>query len=282
MAKKIEQRAYFGFPTKWDFSYNAKYVSNFDNNFTQSIIESESSDIEFDFDLINGEGIFSNQVFKNIILDIQAQYKNTNNEDLLRDLVNVFRVFAFEAWKSLYMHNFLLRTANGDALNLWGNILGLSREFPAEASNKDYNYFNFDKKRFYQLIFYNPSKPEFAFLADDAFRKLLLLLLQRQFVENKINAINDFLNDSLAEYGGIRLEDSTDMSRSFTWFLESVPNFMRYYIFYKDVLPRPACVGFGIGNNRNRYFGFATPDIEYNVKYVGAFGGVNFINMAFI
>lgn len=119
-------------------------------------------------------------------------------------------------------------------------------------------------------------------MADDAFRKLLLLLLQRQFVENQINAINDFLNDSLAEYGGIRLEDSTDMSRSFTWFLEGVPNFMRYYIFYKDVLPRPACVGFGVGNNRNRYFGFATPDIEYNAKYVGAFDGVNFINMAFI
>lgn len=282
MAKTAEQRAYFGFPTRWDFVYKERYVSNFGNNFTPSILEVEASDIEWDFDFVSGEGIFSNEIFVKIALEIQSQYKNTNNEDLLRDLIEVFRVFAFEAWKSLYMHNFLLRTANGDALDLWGEILGLTREFPAEAVSKNYNYFNFDNKRFHQLIFYNPSQPKCAFLSDEPFRKLLLLLLQRQFIKNDINEVNAFLDNFFAEYGGVNIEDSIDMSSSFTWFLDGIPNYMRYFIFYKDILPRPACVGMGVGNNKNRYFGFVTPDINYNVRYVGAFNATNFINVAFI
>lgn len=282
MAKEIEQRAYFGFPSRWDFVYNERYVSNFGNNFTPSIIEVEAENIEWDFENISGEGIFSNEVFVNIILEIQAQYKNTNNEDLLRDLVEVFRLFIFEAWKSLFLHNFLLRSANGDALDLWGNILGLTREFPAEAVQKNYNYFNFDNKRFYQLIFYNPAQPEYAFLSDEPFRKLLLLLLQRQFIENDIEKVNAFLEEFFAEYGGVRVDDSTDMSRSFTWFLENIPAYMRYYLTNKDILPRPACVGMGVGNNRSRYFGFVTQDIEYNSKYVGAFNSTNFINVGLI
>ncbi len=282
MAKKVEQRAYFGFPTRWDFSYNERYVSNFGNNFTNSIVEVEQEVIEWDFDNVEGEGIFSNGTFVRIVSEIQAQYKNTNNEDLIRDLVEVFRIFIFEAWKSLFLHNFFLATANGDALDLWGNILGLSREFPAEAIGKDYNYFNFDNKRFHQLIFYNPSAPEYAFLSDEGFRDLLLLLLQRQFIKNDTNSVNAFLDNFFAKYGGVNIEDSTDMSRSFTWFSENIPQFLRYYILYKDVLPRPACVDMGVGNNKNRYFGFETEDINYNAKCVGAFNATNFINVGLI
>ena len=279
---KITQYAYFGFET-YDPIYNSKYVSNFGNNFTPSIQESISlEDTIGDLGDLGGVGYFSNEVFVGIVAQIQSQYKNTNNEYLLRDLVEIFRIFVFEAWKSLFFHNFYLSTANGDSLDLWGNILGLNRQFPSENVNKDYNYFNFDDKRFYNLIFYNPTQPEYASLDDESFRKLLLLLLQKQFIDNNLDSANEFLNRFFEEYGGITIQDSTNMESGFVWFLENVPAFLKYYLVNKDVLPRPACVGMGTGNNKNRYFGFATGDVLYDIQNVGAFNSTNFINAALI
>ena len=228
------------------------------------------------------EVYFNGDTFSDILSDIQSQFKNTNNEDLLRDLVEIFKVYIFGAWKSLFKDNFYLSTANGDSLDLWGYILGINRYFPKEATGEDYNYFNFDNKRFYQMIFYNPVTPEFDTLSDDSFREILLLLLQKQYISNNLQSVNNFLNDFFSQYGGIRLQDSTDMIGSYVWFLGLIPDYLVYYISFKDILPRAACLGQGVGQNFNRYFGFETGDVDYDVNYVGAFYNTNFIDVALI
>lgn len=228
------------------------------------------------------EAYFNGIGLKEVINDIQAQFRNTNNEALLDDLVKLFEMYIFNAWKSLFKDNFYLSTANGDSLDLWGYILGMSRFFPADSTSEEYNYFNFDYKRFDRLIFYSPSNPAYSTLSDDAFREILLLLLQKQYISNNLQSVNNFLNDFFSQYGGIRLQGSNDMISSYVWFLGLVPDYLVYYIFYKDILPRAACVGQGIGQNFNRYFGFETGDIDYDVNYVGAFYNTNFIDMALI
>ena len=225
---------------------------------------------------------YNGEVFNEIVSQIQSQFKNTNNEALLADLVEIFKTYIFEAWKSLFMHNFYLSTANGDSLDLWGHILGISRFFPGNVDGEDYNYFNFDRERFYQLIFYNPAQPEYNTLSDEGFRKILLLLLQKQYIKNNLQDVNDFLNEYFAEYGGIRIQDSLNMKNGFVWFLGVIPDYLRYYILFKDILPRAACVGQGVGQDVNRYFGFETNDLNYNLSYVGAFYNTNFIHPALI
>lgn len=210
--------------------------------------------------------------------DIQGQYTYSNVGEFARGILKVFEKHCGRAYNSLIYDNFSLSTANGDSLDLWGNILGLSRYIPSDPIGKDYNYFNFNNKQFVQLIFNNPLSPEYGTIDDTGFRELLLFLLQRQYVFPSPFNLNEFLSSFFGKYGGVYIEDSFDMSYQTVWFNETIPSWLSYKISVNDILPRPAGVGSKFGISYNRFFGFETDDDEFNEKYVGNFYGCNFID----
>lgn len=221
---------------------------------------------------------FKYKEYQDIANGIQGQYTYSNVGELARGILKVFEKHCGNAYNSIILDNFNLPSANGDSLDLWGNILGLSRYIPQDPVGKNYNYFNFNNKQFIQLIFNNPNAPEYGTLDDGAFRDMLLFLLQRQYVFPSPYNLNIFLTSFFDKYGGVYIQDSTDMSYQTVWFNENIPDWLSYILRTNDILPRPAGVGSKFGISYNRFFGFETDDDEFNQNYVGNFFGSNFIN----
>ncbi|ENL6798470.1 DUF2612 domain-containing protein [Campylobacter jejuni] len=218
--------------------------------------------------------------YQDAINQIQAQYRETNIKELIEGIIEIKKKFVINAYISLIKDNISLSTAKGDSLDLWGYLLGTNRYIPTDPSEQGYNFFNFDKKRFFQLIFYNPLKPSYASLNDVDFRKMLLLLLQKQFIFPSVKKTNDFLSSFFSDYGGISIGDNTDMSFKVYYFKKQIPTWLSYFLEYRDILPRPAGVGYNFEVDENYYFGFETDNTEWNEKYLGNFYKTNFIKFS--
>ncbi|HDZ5042730.1 TPA: DUF2612 domain-containing protein [Campylobacter jejuni] len=215
--------------------------------------------------------------YDDIINKIQSQYRHSNVNELIVGIIEIKKKYFINAYISLIRDNLCLATAKGDSLDLWGNLLGTNRYIPSDTDNKDYRYFNFDKKYFKQLIFYDPLRPEYASLRDEDFRLMLLLLMQRQFIFPSVKNSNEFLNSFFKKYGGMQIGDNTDMSFVVYYFKKEIPLWLSYFLQYRDILPRPAGVGYNFKTDENYYFGFETDNKEWNETYLGNFYHTNFI-----
>lgn len=196
--------------------------------------------------------------FEQIINEIQAQYRNTNIAELIKGIIEIKKKYILMAIYSLVNDNLSISSAKGIGLDLWGNLLHLSRFIPSE-SGENYAYFNFNDKNFKTnggLIFYNKSRPNYGELDDIYYRQLLLIIYQSYFLNSSIPTLNRFTLESLADYGSVYVRDTTDMSYQIYIFNNKIPAWLNYMMTNYDILPRPAGVGSKIIERDIRRFGF--------------------------
>ena len=213
--------------------------------------------------------------FDDIMAQIQAQYKGSNVAKLIEGIIEIKKKGVLRAYKSLIDDCLNLSTARGDALDLWGYILGINRYVPRDATSADGNYkwWSFNQKNFKELIFLQVRDHLYHRLEDDDFRNLLLLFLQRQYIfaspPEAQSLIDDYIGD---KYGELNIWDTQKMSMQAEFSFNDYPEWMRWYILLKDIIPRPAGVKVDIIDlEGDRYgFGFETDNKIYNRRYVGA------------
>jgi len=183
--------------------------------------------------------------FDDIIAQIQAQYKGSNVSKLIEGIIEIKKRGVLRAYKSLIDDCLNLSTAKGDALDLWGYILGINRYVPRDATKADgdYNWWSFNQKNFKELIFLQVRDHLYHRLEDDDFRNLLLLFLQRQYIfaspPEAQSLIDDYIGD---KYGELNIRDTQKMSMQAEFSFNDYPEWMRWYILLKDIIPRPAGV----------------------------------------
>lgn len=181
-----------------------------------------------------------------LISGIQAQYRGTNLEKLILGILQIRSKYLIKAYESLVRDNLSLTTAKEDGLDLWGTILGLSRHILLEDSTYTLN--------------------------DDEYRTLLIVLYQKQYINLNVSSVNAFAKEVLASYGNVKIGDTNDMSYIIYEFTQTLPEWLRYTLLNKDILPRPAGVGIKIQDEYLEYpiFGFqaSTHDKKSNpAKY---------------
>ena len=196
--------------------------------------------------------------FETIISEIQAQYRDTNISELIKGIIEIKKKYILGAIYSLVNDNLSISSAKGIGLDLWGNLLHLSRFIPSESGD-NYAYFNFNDKNFKSnggLIFYNKNRPNYSELDDIYYRQLLLIIYQSYFLNSSIPTLNQFTLESLADYGSVYVRDTTDMSYQIYIFNNKIPPWLNYMMTNYDILPRPAGVGSKIIERDIRRFGF--------------------------
>lgn len=196
--------------------------------------------------------------FEQIISQIQAQYRDTNISELIKGIIEIKKKYILGAMNSLVNDNLSISSAKGVGLDLWGNLLHLSRYIPSDKG-ENYAYFNFNDKNFKTnggLIFYNKNRPNYGKLDDIYYRQLLLIIYQSYFLNSSIPTLNQFTLESLADYGSVYVRDTTDMSYQIYIFNNKIPAWLNYMMTNYDILPRPAGVGSKIIERDIRRFGF--------------------------
>ena len=205
------------------------------------------------------------KAFDEILEQIQAQYRDTNIKELISGIIEIKRKYIYMAIKSLLNDNLSISTAKGIGLDLWGNLLHLSRFIPSEQDN-NYAYFNFNSKNFKTnggLIFYNANRPNYGTLDDLYYRQILLIVYQGYFLNSSIPTLNQFTLESLADYGSVYVRDSTDMSYQVYLFNSQIPPWLNFMMANYDILPRPAGVGAKLQERIVRRFGFGIENEAY-------------------
>ena len=183
--------------------------------------------------------------FDDIIAQIQAQYKGSNVAKLIEGIIEIKKRGVLRAYKSLIDDCLNLSTAKGDALDLWGYILGINRYVPRDATKADgdYNWWCFNQENFKELIFLQVRDHLYHRLEDDDFRNLLLLFLQRQYIFASPPEAQSLIDDYIGgKYGELNIRDTQKMSMQAEFSFNDYPVWMRWYILLKDIIPRPAGV----------------------------------------
>lgn len=224
------------------------------------------------------------KAFDEIIEQIQAQYRDTNIKELISGIIEIKRKYIYMAIKSLLNDNLSISTAKGVGLDLWGNLLHLSRYIPSDKGD-NYAYFNFNSKNFKTnggLIFYNANRPNYGTLDDLYYRQLLLIVYQGYFLNSSIPTLNQFTLESLADYGSVYVRDSTDMSYQVYLFNSQIPKWLNFMMSNYDILPRPAGVGARLQERIVRRFGFGADGVFEKPRYnLFNFDRKNFNNSLF-
>lgn len=225
--------------------------------------------------------MFKDTLFEELRPQIQAQFRETNIEKLLNGILDIKKKYFYNAYKSLILDNLSLTSAKSIGLDLWGNLLHFNRFIPSNPDD-DYQYFNFNNKNFYKLIFYNPNKPTYSQLGDENFKQILILLYQGQFIYPAIPNINVFVQEIFNKYGKVVVKDTFDMSFQVFVFNEKIPDWLKWIFSNYDVMPRPAGVWFKVIERIIRRFGFG-PDKPYKDKGYRFFNfnKTNFKNLIF-
>lgn len=198
------------------------------------------------------------KAFDEILEQIQAQYRDTNIKELISGIIEIKRKYIYMAIKSLLNDNLSISTAKGIGLDLWGNLLHLSRYIPSDKGD-NYAYFNFNTKNFKSnggLIFYNANRPNYGTLDDLYYRQLLLILYQGYFLNSDIPNLTLFSRESLSAYGDLYIRDSLKMDWQIYVFNSKIPVWLNFMMSNFDILPRPAGVGSKIIERIVRRFGF--------------------------
>ena len=183
--------------------------------------------------------------FDDIIAQIQAQYKGSNVAKLIEGIIEIKKRGVLRAYKSLIDDCLNLSTAKGDALDLWGYILGINRYVPRDATKADgdYNWWCFNQENFKELIFLQVRDHLYHRLDDDDFRNLLLLFLQRQYIFASSPEAQSLIDDYIGgKYGELNIRDTQKMNMQAEFSFNDYPVWMRWYILLKDIIPRPAGV----------------------------------------
>lgn len=222
--------------------------------------------------------------FEQIIEQIQAQYRDTNISELIKGIIEIKQKYILGAMNSLVNDNLSISSAKGIGLDLWGNLLHLSRFIPSDGG-ENYAYFNFNSKNFKTnggLIFYNENRPSYTGLDDVYYRQLLLIIYQSYFLNSSIPTLNQFTLESFADYGDVYVRDTTNMSYQVYIFNNKIPLWLNYMMTNYDILPRPAGVGSRIIERDIRRFGFGADKPFYKPRFsLFSFYKTNFNKIVF-
>ena len=177
--------------------------------------------------------------FDSVTTQIQAQYRDTNLSNLIKGIIDIQKKYVLNAFKSLVLYNLSLNSAKGDGLDLWGLLLGFHRYVLIDEISG---------------LYYN--------LSDSEYRTILMCIYQKSFINANIDSVNTFANSILSSFAEVTVQDTTDMSYQIFTFNKRLPEWLKFCLENKDVLPRPACVGLKISETTYSWFGFA-PDDSY-------------------
>lgn len=206
------------------------------------------------------------KAFSEIKEQIQAQYRNTNIQELISGIIEIKRKYIYMAIQSLLNDNLSISTAKGVGLDLWGNLLHLSRYIPSDKGN-NWAYFNFNAKNFKTnggLIFYNANRPNYGVLEDLYYRQLLLILYQGYFLDSSIPKLTLFAKDAFNSYGDfLCVRDNLTMDWQIYVFNSKIPAWLNFMMANYDILPRPAGVGTKVMERIVRRFGFGVENPKY-------------------
>ena len=222
------------------------------------------------------------KAFGEIKEQIQAQYRNTNIQELISGIIEIKRKYIYMAIQSLLNDNLSISTAKGVGLDLWGNLLHLSRYIPSDKGD-NYAYFSFNAKNFKTnggLIFYNANKPTYGVLEDLYYRQLLLIVYQGYFLNSSIPKLTLFAKDAFSSYGDfLCVRDNLTMDWQIYVFNSKIPAWLNFMMTNYDILPRPAGVGTKLQERIVRRFGFGVENEafkEWADKNISAFYYSNF------
>ena len=206
------------------------------------------------------------KAFSEIKEQIQAQYRDTNIQELISGIIEIKRKYIYMAIQSLLNDNLSISTAQGVGLDLWGNLLHLSRYIPSDKGN-NWAYFNFNAKNFKSnggLIFYNANKPTYGVLEDLYYRQLLLIVYQGYFLNSSIPKLTLFAKDAFNSYGDfLCVRDNLTMDWQIYVFNSKIPAWLNFMMANYDILPRPAGVGAKVMQRIVRRFGFGVENPKY-------------------
>lgn len=199
---------------------------------------------------------------------IYEQYLGGNFEALLKGIANIKAKYLKKAIDTATSDIFDLKTAKGNALDMWGRLLNISRFIPAE--------FDFDDET---------ERPinEYQTLSDDDFRLILIWAFQSQNFDITITNLKEWLNGYfnmgviVQDKNAVNITDFQDMSEMILY-SENVADFLRWVLTEYDLIPRPASVLDSLIPIVSRIFSFKTNDDDYNERFRTNFYFGRFVN----
>ena len=206
---------------------------------------------------------------------IQSQYQNTNIESLLNGIKEIRTRFIIKALNSVINDVLDITKSNGDVLNMWGSIIGLSRFVPSkDEAGGSFRNLNFYQRNFNIAKFFNNKDIQYLELGDYAYRQLLMLMYQSRNQPCTIRYNTQISRDVLKS--NIVTGDSMDMTYITYYFREDIPVWLDWALSNYDILPRPAGVQSRFISAIFKIFGFYTDNREYNRTKLANFWNAQF------
>ena len=151
-------------------------------------------------------------------------------------------------------------TARGFGLDIWGRIVGISRELLIPDAP---NFFGFNEATgsahsFNESPFYDgtPAATQTYLLADDAYRKLILVKALANISASNAPAVNQLLQNMFAGRGRCYVNDLGGMALRYTFEFDLTP-YEFAIMTQSGALPRPAGVNASLFQSALPLFGFS-------------------------
>lgn len=193
--------------------------------------------------------------FKPLDFTIQSQYYNTNLHTLIGKIAELRGLTIAQAVECFRTDIRNLPTATGEALDLWGVLLGRPRHIDLPQDTDLYKLMNFYQSNFVRLQFYRVDEKYYLTLSDEVYRALLLFILRGKIMDLTIPTLNTIARDFFGKIGlncvvsdPVMFKDSATYRplamQEITYILDGFPPLWVTYLAKKyDFLPRPAGVG---------------------------------------
>lgn len=158
-----------------------------------------------------------------------------------------------------------VETAQGFGLDIWGRIVGISRELLIPAASL---YFGFKDALpgsypFGDQPFYDGTPPvsQAYFLADDAYRKLILCKALANISATNAPTLNQLLQNLFGDRGRCYVNDLGGMALRYTFEFDLTP-YEFAIMTQSGALPRPAGVNASLFQSALPLFGFSEAGVS--------------------
>ena len=153
-----------------------------------------------------------------------------------------------------------VETAQGFGLDIWGRIVHIARTLliPPPIENFGFNEAGLQAKPFNEAPFYDgiPPTSETYFLADDAYRKLILVKALANISATNAATLNQLLQNLFGDRGRCYVNDMGGMRLRYVFEFD-LTSYEFAIITQSGALPRPAGVESSMFNSALPLFGFA-------------------------
>lgn len=175
---------------------------------------------------------------------IYEQYLGGNFEAFLRGIAKIKAKHIKKAIDTAISDCFDLKTAKGNALDMWGRLLNLSRYIPLDLKNTDEEFTG-----------------DYRTLTDDEFRLIITWAFQSQNFDITISKLQQWLNGYfnlnavVQDKNAVNVSDFQNMSEKILY-SSGVDEWLRWVLTEYDLIPRPAGVKDSLVPIVNKIFAF--------------------------